>query len=227
MYAVSRSFCTILAVIWCVFAGFGDSAVSATKARVIDGDTLELAGSVYRIHGIDAPEAGQTCARPGGGRWPCGAAAVAALEDLVLGRDIHCDERGVDAYGRILSVCRVGGQDIGAALVEAGLAWSFRRYSSDYDAVEDVARARGAGVWQARTETPWDYRANRWQAAVQQTPDGCPIKGNITRAGERIYHPPWSPWWSRTRVNEAAGERWFCDEAEALAAGWRAPYWGR
>lgn len=23
------------------------------------------------------------------------------------------------------------------------------------------------------------------------------------------------------------GERWFCDKGEAIAAGWRAPYWGR
>ncbi len=50
----------------------------------------------------------------------------------------------------------------------------------------------------------------------------CPIKGNISKTGERIYHTPWSPWYSRTKINEATGERWFCDESEAAAAGWRA-----
>ena len=39
--------------------------------------------------------------------------------------------------------------------------------------------------------------------------------------GERIYHTPWSKYYSRTRIDEAAGERWFCDEAEAEDAGWR------
>ena len=30
-------------------------------ARVIDGDTIEIAGRRVRLHGIDAPEADQTC----------------------------------------------------------------------------------------------------------------------------------------------------------------------
>jgi endonuclease YncB( thermonuclease family) len=33
----------------------------AGPARVIDGDTLEVAGQRIRIHGIDAPEARQLC----------------------------------------------------------------------------------------------------------------------------------------------------------------------
>ena len=30
-------------------------------ARVIDGDTIDIAGERIRLHGIDAPESGQTC----------------------------------------------------------------------------------------------------------------------------------------------------------------------
>ena len=37
----------------------------------------------------------------------------------------------------------------------------------------------------------------------------------------RIYHMPWSPWYGKIRIDEAKGKRWFCTEAEALAAGWR------
>jgi hypothetical protein len=113
--------------------------------------------------------------------------------------------------------------------VEAGLAWSFRRYSDDYNGLEDAARLRGDGIWQAETETPWDFRSRRWTTAASSGdgPPGCPIKGNINRNGERIYHPPWSAWWSRTTIDTRRGERWFCDEAEAVAAGWRPPAWGR
>ncbi len=36
-------------------------------ARVIDGDTIEVAGEHIRLHGIDAPESGQRCRRRGVG----------------------------------------------------------------------------------------------------------------------------------------------------------------
>lgn len=49
---------------------------------------------------------------------------------------------------------------------------------------------------------------------------GCSIKGNISRNG-RIYHLPGSPSYARTAIDGSKGERWFCSEAEAVAAGWR------
>jgi len=56
------------------------------------------------------------------------------------------------------------------------------------------------------------------------TPDpACLIKGNINRKGARIYHLPGSSDYAQTRIDGSAGERWFCSEAEAQAAGWRAP----
>ncbi len=51
----------------------------------------------------------------------------------------------------------------------------------------------------------------------------CLIKGNINRAGDKIYHVPGSPSYDQTRIDESQGERWFCSEEEAVAAGWRAP----
>lgn len=54
-------------------------------------------------------------------------------------------------------------------------------------------------------------------------PAGCLIKGNINSKGVRIYHAPGkSRWYTRTCINRP-GERWFCSEQEARAAGWRAP----
>jgi hypothetical protein len=53
----------------------------------------------------------------------------------------------------------------------------------------------------------------------------CNIKGNISATGERIYHLPYQRYYAVTRISLLRGERWFCSEAEARAAGWRrSPY---
>jgi endonuclease YncB( thermonuclease family) len=51
---------------------------------------------------------------------------------------------------------------------------------------------------------------------------GCLIKGNISENGH-IYHVPGSRSYNATKIDESKGERWFCTEEEARAAGWRAP----
>jgi micrococcal nuclease len=53
--------------------------------------------------------------------------------------------------------------------------------------------------------------------------DGCLIKGNISKNGNRIYHVLDSPSYDRTIIDESKGERWFCTEQHAVAAGWREP----
>ncbi|MER8785465.1 thermonuclease family protein [Mesorhizobium sp. M1006] len=207
-----------------VTAGAGHTSDNH-QVRVVDGDTLELGGVKYRLHGIDAPEAGQLCRTANRGTWPCGQEAIKTLQMMVRSHALTCDNRGYDKYGRTLAVCSIAGTDINAAMINKGMAWSFKRYSHDYDEIEAAAKANLVGIWQADTETPWDYRAHRWQIAKQDAPAGCSIKGNISNKGEPIYHMPWSKGYARTRINEKKGERWFCTEAEAIAAGWRAP-WG-
>jgi hypothetical protein len=53
------------------------------------------------------------------------------------------------------------------------------------------------------------------------TRPGCAIKGNISSSGERIYHVPGQRYYNKTMINWLQGERWFCTEQEAIAAGWR------
>lgn len=199
------------------------SAGAMAQVSVVDGDTLDIGATRYRIHGIDAPEHGQKCSALGD-LWPCGRQATARLAALIEGARVTCDPIEGDGRGRTVARCFANGADIGAAMVESGFAWAFARYSDDYLEAEARARQARRGVWRGPTAPAWEYRAERWRVAEQTAPAGCPIKGNISRNG-RIYHPPWSPWYSRTKISPEKGERWFCSEDEAVASGWRAPRW--
>lgn len=195
-------------------------------ARVIDGDTIEVAGTRIRLEGIDAPETAQTCQRApaeGGGRWNCGHEATRFLAGLIRSDALECVAKAHDTYGRTLATCFLGPTDINAEMVRRGFAWAFVKYSAVYAAEEAAARAARAGIWQASTETAWDYRATRWAAASEAAPAGCAIKGNVSDGG-RIYHTPWSPWYAKVVMRAEKGTRWFCSEAEAMAAGWRPAY---
>lgn len=199
----------------------GGHDILSGSARVIDGDTLEIAGRRVRLEGIDAPETGQMCARSdGSGNWKCGEAAAERLASLIYRRPVSCEDRGEDKYRRMLGVCFVSDVDINALLVREGLAWAFVKYSDTYVREEAEARARRVGLWQAETVPAWEYREQRWAHAEQAAPEGCAIKGNISGRG-RIYHMPWGPWYGKVKIEEVKGERWFCSEAEAAAAGWR------
>lgn len=195
-------------------------ATLSGSARIIDGDTLDIAGERVRLEGIDAPETAQRCPHRSFGTWACGKAATQMLQRLIAHRTVRCQSHGSDKYGRTLGVCFVDGRDVNAAMVRKGFAWAFVKYSRSYVEEEKEARAERVGIWQREAEPAWDYRKKRWNGAQTTAPRGCAIKGNVSANG-RIYHMPWSRWYAKVRLDPARGERWFCSEAEALAAGWR------
>lgn len=205
----------------CLFASTVQAEINGS-VDVKDGDTFDIGMVRIRLHGVDAPELAQKCDTKTGGEWACGARAAERMRELTQGRSVACVGRERDAYGRVIAICLADGIDLGAALVEEGLAWAYLEYSEDYIDLEAHARADGVGIWQRDTMTAWDYRDNKWVRAAGESPRaGCPIKGNINSKGERIYHTPWSKYYGRTQIDVSQGEAWFCDENEATAAGWR------
>ena len=130
---------------------------------------------------------------------------------------------GKDRYQRYLAICSWDQIDLNARMVADGFALAYRQYSKAYLAQERQAKDRKKGLWQGAFTAPWDWRSGQRRAKNSQTAaSGCVIKGNINSKGVRIYHTPASAWYSRTKVTPAKGERWFCSEREAIAAGWRA-----
>lgn len=78
------------------------------------------------------------------------------------------------------------------------------------------------GVVLTTTVVPTDTPSPTTEAlttTVEATPE-CLIKGNINSNGERIYYTKDSINYTNTKIT-LPGERYFCTEAEAEAAGWR------
>jgi endonuclease YncB( thermonuclease family) len=185
-------------------------------ARVVDGDTLVVGGEKVRLHGIDAPELDQPCAR-NGAPWRCGEWARSQLADRVEGREVACEASERDRYDRLVATCRIGQTDIGRSLVRDGAAFAYRRYSTAYSSDEAEAKRKGRGLWSGEVGLPETFR----HAQPDQLVGDCAIKGNISGSGQ-IYHRPGQRDYDAVRIDERKGERWFCSETEARAAGWRA-----
>ena len=171
---------------------------------------------------MDAPEQDQTCRRHGQD-YRCGEVASQALREWIGQSAVSCVEVEKDQYGRSVARCAVDGQDIGAWMVSQGLALDYRRYSAGvYARDEASARAAARGLHAGTFEPAWAWRAARRNDCPEQAPPqpACAIKGNINAKGARYYHAPGMRSYARTRIDETAGERWFCSEAEARAAGW-------
>lgn len=211
--------CSALVLLAALVGPAGAGTVQGT-ARVSDGDTFRVAGVTVRLHGIDAPETRQTCRREDGSEWACGRWASDQLRSMTQGRSVTCSGDTQDRYGRLVAKCFVAGVDLGQEMVVRGAAQAYRKYSLDYVDAEKAAFVAARGIWQGDVVAPEAFRSGAGAEPRVARADGCTIKGNISKSG-RIYHLPGQENYGRTRIAESKGERWFCSESEARAAGWR------
>ena len=197
------------------------SDLTGKVVGITDGDTFTLLTAdkkqvKIRLAEIDAPESGQ----------PYGNKSKQALSGLIFGKDVRVVVQTTDRYGRTVGRPYVGSLDISAEMIRMGAAWVYRDYLRDKGllTLESDAKTNKRGVWglsEAQNVPPWEWRRGLNNSVKRS--DGCNIKGNINRSGDRIYHAPGTRSYGATKINESKGERWFCSAADAKAAGWRAP----
>lgn len=197
----------------------GTSGGISGRATAVTGDLMRVGGTLVRLEGVEAPAPSQPCYRPNGRRWGCAAAARAGLDRIVRGRSVTCTASGQDDSGHVLARCLVDGtMDVGAELVRDGHVFAVKSLFNSLSSEEDAARSAKAGIWQGDVSRPQEWREQAWEEAKRDAPDGCPIKG-LLRASEKLYALPWSADYARAKVRTERGERWFCSEGEAKAAG--------
>ena len=150
----------------------GPAAVKG-KPRIIDGEMLAIAGRLFRLDGIKAPDLDQVCHRAGE-EYACGKVARAALWDLVAGREVSCmpvaaadsPAGATTGAGVIAATCTAGDANLNESMVAAGWVLADPPGTVPYDQFEEGAKVARRGLWTGEFDPPqsWREKAGRDKA---------------------------------------------------------------
>lgn len=128
---------------------------SGKVVGVADGDTITVMhngkGEKIRLYGIDCPEK----------RQAFGKKAKQFTSGMVFNKVVNVEPVATDRYGRTVAWINIDGSSLNTGLIKAGLAWHYKRYSSDKNlaVLEDEARHAKAGLWADQAaQAPWAFR---------------------------------------------------------------------
>ena len=199
----------LLAVCLLVPASLSAQTFSGKCVGISDGDTIKvLSGkeTKIRLEDIDCPESGE----------PFSAKAKKFASSLVYGKNVTLRVKETDRYGRLVARVFADGQDVSVALVQAGLAWHYTKYSSDsvLAQAEKTARAAEINIWSLPNPAPpWELRAQKAQAVSKSEKPGTVYHGNRK---SHVFHAPWCRYYSCKNCTAI-----FSSREDAMKAGYR------
>ena len=144
----------VLALLIATFFPAPMSRAEIVSYAIVNSDgTLRVSNRTIRLHGIYIPHTDrnhcQTFVRP----IRCGSRAALALDFKIGSHFVHCKpvvkyrDRSISAVCYVDRTFHSDGEDLGAWLVEQGLALAAPGAPFEYVALERIARAQHRGVW--------------------------------------------------------------------------------
>jgi len=227
------------------------SKVWAATPTIRDGGTLQLGNMTCRLDGIDVPAFDQLCIDEHADSWTCGIEARDQLTKLIGGREVRCDDLGVDpAYKRRhLGVCKVEDEttSLSQLLVRQGFALNVEASATGRFKIDEArAREDRQGLWKGCFVAPQEFRLGKKDGALLGgscrtdrdreiraalfpddlvMPSGCNIKGKYAvRARVTGNLGIYHLQACRGYPTLTKPDRWFCSEEDAQAAGFRKAY---
>lgn len=217
--------------------------------EVVDGDTIRMYSALdkkvkaYRFVGIDTPE--NTALRYGYVEQ-YGNQAKQYLQELLAGKNLSIEYDEIqgrqDTYERELVFLFADAINVWEQMI---LAWYAKEYTYNkkykyqelYRKAQSQAQEQNLWIWSLDEKTNESVFNTQnadlslisalWTNANQKFVDQkvatweCIIKWNINSDWVKIYHYDWCKSYTKTKISPERWERYFCNEAEALAAGWR------
>ena len=223
----------------------------AKVVHVVDGATIdvEIDGRVFRVKylGIELPD----MVGPEADSPSLDERALEFNRFHVQGQtvDLEKDPVANDTSGLLLRYVYVSGEMVNKALLTNGYATvapfpADFRHKTAFAVEEESAKRSRRGIWSPGAQdtdpngrppgpsTPVPFKGGTLPAPPGMTDvtSECDysgttepvIKGNVnSQTGDLIFHVPGGFYYSTTAIEEDNGDRWFCTEHEAMAAGWK------
>ena len=192
--------------VWWISNGKNRKAipVPAYRAeRIIDGDTFVTSDKqTIRLASIDAPEL-SSCG---------GEEARRALGSLIINKNLYIKTAVKDEFGRSVALVYNDQGSVGKQMLALGWVIYARGGfgEEELSAMVEEAKRKKLGIY-----------SEKCTQIVNKKNAGCVIKGNqLYGRGEKYYRFPGCGQYNNTLVQLYLGDRWFCTEKEAVAAGY-------
>ena len=123
------------------------------KARIIDGDTIEINKEKIRFGGINSPERNETGYR----------LAKDKLIEKIANNILTCvREKNKDKYRRTGAECFIDGESLSSFMVRKGYACDYIYYQKGkYAKEQKYAKANKLGGWKMKYNTSWEYKCRK------------------------------------------------------------------
>ena len=144
---------SILILITFSFVNSEENNVAKGKARIIDGDTIEINKEKIRFGGINSPERNESGYR----------LAKDKLTEKIANNIITCvREKNKDKYRRTVAECFINGESLSSFMVKKGYACDYIYYSKGkYAKEQKYAKANKLGIWKMKYNTSWEYKCRK------------------------------------------------------------------
>ena len=144
------------------FAYSSEISIAKGKARIIDGDTIEISDEKIRFGGIDTPEKKDICYL-NEKKVFCGKLSTEKLREKIGNSTVACvREKNKDRYGRTVAECFVNEESLSSFMVKIGYACDYVRYSKGkYAKEQEYAKANKLGVWKMKYKLSWENKCKK------------------------------------------------------------------
>ena len=135
------------------FTNSSEKNVAKGKARIIDGDTIEINKEKIRFGGINSPERKEIGYR----------LAKDKLIEKIDNNIVTCvREKNKDKYRRTVAECFINGESLSSFMVKNGYACDYMYYSKGkYAKEQKYAKANTLGIWKMKYNISWKNKCTK------------------------------------------------------------------